>query len=79
MTCVTTVVSAKEPDDELSLNRISTIPPNVIGVETAHVREVSHVRPDNLNSRMSIQTVIDEQHSGKTGSTDDLFRRNDSQ
>ncbi|KAH8791908.1 hypothetical protein BGZ57DRAFT_872647 [Hyaloscypha finlandica] len=67
-TGVTTIVSAKEPDDELALDRISTIPPNVVTIETAHVREVSHVRPD----RRSIRTVSDEQQSGKTGSTDDL-------
>jgi hypothetical protein len=74
-TGVTTVVSAKEPDDELALDRISTIPPNVVTIETAHIREVSHVRPD----RRSIRTVSDEQQSGKTGSTDDLCRRNNSQ
>lgn len=54
---VTTVVTAKEPDDELPLDRINSIPPNVVTVETAHVREVTHVRPD----RMSIRTVSDEQ------------------
>jgi len=71
MTGVTTVVTAKEPDDELALDRISSIPPNVIGVETAHVREVSHMRAD----RLSIRTVSDGQQSGKSGSTDDLFRK----
>jgi hypothetical protein len=79
MAGVTTVVTAKEPDNELVPDRTSTIPPNVIGVETAHVREVSHVGPDNLNSRLSVRAVIDEQNSGKTGSTDDLVRRIDSQ
>jgi hypothetical protein len=69
---ITTVVTAKEPDDELGLDRINSIPPNVVTVETAHMREVTHVKPD----RMSIRTVSDEQQSGKTGSSDDLFRRN---
>lgn len=50
-TGVTTVVSAKEPDDELALDRISTIPPNVVTIETAHIREVSHVRPDRRSIR----------------------------
>ncbi|PMD35240.1 hypothetical protein L207DRAFT_516175 [Hyaloscypha variabilis F] len=71
MTGVTTVVTAKDADDEMGLDRISSIPPNVIGVETAHVREVIHVRPD----RLSIRTVSDEQQSGKSGSTDDLFQQ----
>jgi hypothetical protein len=71
MTGVTTVVTAKDADDEIGLDRISSIPPNVIGVETAHVREVIHVRPD----RLSIRTVSDEQQSGKSGSTDDLFQQ----
>jgi hypothetical protein len=66
---VSTVVTAKEPDDELDLDRINRIPPNVVTVETAHVREVVHVRPD----RMSIRTVSDEQQSGKAGSTDVIF------
>jgi hypothetical protein len=74
VTGVTTIVTAKEPDDEMALDRISNIPPNVVTIETAHVREVSHVRPD----RLSIRTVSDEQQSGKNGSTDDLFRRNES-
>jgi hypothetical protein len=71
MTGVTTVVTAKDADDEMGLDRISSISPNVIGVETAHVREVIHVRPD----RLSIRTVNDEQQSGKSGSTDDLFQQ----
>lgn len=70
---MTTVVTAKEPDDEVAMDRINSIPPNVVTIETAHIREVSHVRPD----RLSIRTVSDEQQSGKNGSTDDLFRRNE--
>ena len=67
-------MTAKEPDDELGMvDRISSVPPNVVTVETAHIREVSHVGPD----RISIRTVSDEQQSGKTGSTEDLFRRNE--
>ncbi|KAE9380242.1 hypothetical protein N431DRAFT_361713 [Stipitochalara longipes BDJ] len=71
MTGVITVVTAKEPENGLSMDRISSIPPNVIGVETAHVREVSHMRPE----RLSIRSISDEQQSGKVGSTDDLFQR----
>jgi len=67
---VTTIVTAKEPDDELGVDSIRGIPPNVVTVQTAHVREVMHMRPD----RMSIKSVIDEQQSGKIRSTDDLFR-----
>ncbi len=50
MTGVTTVVTAKDADDEMGLD---------------------HVRPD----RLSIRTVNDEQQSGKSGSTDDLFQQ----
>lgn len=73
LTGVTTVVTAKEPDHETEVDRISSIPPQgAIAVETAHVREVYRVRPD----RTPIRTVLDEQQSGKNGSTNDLCRRN---
>jgi hypothetical protein len=75
LTRVTTVVTAKEPDPEMEVDRISSMPPKgVIAVETAHVREVVSVRLD----RTSIRTVIDEQQSGKSGRTDDLCRKNES-
>jgi hypothetical protein len=74
MTGVTTVVTAKEPEHEMEVDRISSIPPQgAIAVDTAHVREVYSVRQD----RSSIRTVIDEQQSGKNGSTD-LCHRNES-
>ena len=60
---VVTVVSAKEPDDESTLDRISTIPPNVVTV----VKEVELVN----TGRSSISPVGDEE-TGKTESTDDL-------
>ncbi len=75
LTGVTTVVTAKEPDHEVEVDRISRIPSQgAITVETAHVREFYRVKPD----RTSIRTVIDEQQSGKSRSTDDLCRRNES-
>ncbi|PMD27740.1 hypothetical protein NA56DRAFT_615695 [Hyaloscypha hepaticicola] len=75
LTGVTTVVTAKEPEHETEVDRISSIPPEgAITVETAHVREVYRVKPDRTWSR----TVLDEEQRGKNGSTDDLCGKNDS-
>tara|TARA_R110002060_G_scaffold27138_4_gene36877 strand:+ start:367 stop:627 length:261 start_codon:yes stop_codon:yes gene_type:complete len=46
---VTTLVTAKDYDD-LELERISTLPPNVVTIETEHIREVSELRPDTEGS-----------------------------
>ena len=75
LTGVTTVVTAKEPEHETEVDRISSIPPEgAITVETAHVREVYRVKPDRTWSR----TVLDEEQRGKNGSTGDLCGKNDS-
>ncbi|KAL2069572.1 hypothetical protein VTL71DRAFT_14251 [Oculimacula yallundae] len=42
---VTTMVTAKDYDD-LELERINSMPPNVVTIETEHTREVCKVRPD---------------------------------
>lgn len=71
---VTTIVTAKEPGDELALDRITSIPPNVVTVESAYVREVEHVKPGYCTT---IRRVSDEEHNRKTPNADtdadDLF------
>ncbi|KAH6713901.1 hypothetical protein BKA61DRAFT_689243 [Leptodontidium sp. MPI-SDFR-AT-0119] len=46
---VTTMVTAKDYDD-LELERINSMPPNVVTIETEHTMEVSEVRPDTEGS-----------------------------
>ena len=55
---VTTFVTAKDYDD-LELERINTLPPNVVTIETEHTREVSEVRPgtEGSGSDLGLQRV----------------------
>ncbi|KAK0120007.1 hypothetical protein ONS95_011425 [Cadophora gregata] len=67
---VTTMVSAKDFDD-LELERINTLPPNVVTIETEHTMEVSEIRPDTdgSGSDLGLQRVRAD------GSKEELFGR----
>ena len=82
---VTTVVTAaavgKEVDEEMVFERINSMPPNVVNVETEYVREVCEVsdiglqRLDLEKKKREAEHGVKEQQIERTGSEDDLFRR----
>ncbi len=66
---VTTIVTAKDYDD-LELDRINSMPPNVVSVETKHTREVIDVRSENESHYSASDVGLQRM---KIGSTEDLF------
>lgn len=69
---VTTLVTAKDYDD-LELERINSMPPNVVTIETEHTREVSEVRPDTEGSEH--ESDVGMQRVRVIGSKEELFGR----
>jgi len=79
MTVVTAaVVVGEEVDEEMKLERINNLPPNVVTVETEYVREVTDIGlqgGEREKGRVKGDNVVEEQQIERTGSEDDLFRR----